>query len=67
MTKSVTSKFAMADAVTSDDGFAATAENTYQSATSSLHSETNSLATNKTLSSSELTTVEESFSLSLFS
>tara|TARA_B100000073_G_scaffold87185_1_gene67936 strand:- start:1318 stop:2595 length:1278 start_codon:yes stop_codon:yes gene_type:complete len=61
MTKSVTSKFAMADAVTSDDGFAATAENTYQSATSSLHSETNSLATNKTLSSSELTSQMKKF------
>ena len=61
MTKSVTSKFAIADAVTSDDGYAATVENTYQSATSSLHSETNSLATSKTLSSAELTTQMKKF------
>ena len=61
MTKSVTSKFAMADAVTSDDGYAATIENTYQGATSSLHSETNSLATSKTLSSAELTTQMKKF------
>ena len=36
-------------------------ENTYQGATSSLHSETNSLATSKTLSSAELTTQMKKF------
>jgi len=62
MTKSATSRFAIADEISANDGSPVPAkEYNYNSIASSQNSTTNSLAVNKTLSSSELTTEMKKF------